>query len=345
LALLGSSLVVVAMSECDATVQKQPLDLCFYRKDAYLDQQLKKRFGCDYRSINLAAPGQIPSDAYLTLEAALKNGIKPGALIYGLAPRDFIDGTLQNAYDTEPFQYLSHIVDVRNCAGDIYRNPISQVDWGLKRGVFLYGASTEILQELHDQAWRDLNTFLTAQTGGTAEVMQHPVKPLIPSYQLFDMAPGSMIARADAGRAPCDNTQDYKDRYKNPNLASYKNQFGFLERLITLCQRNDIELVLVNMPVTPHNLSLLGRQWHERYLRDVAHVAAVHNITYIDECTPGRYQPEDFHDIVHLTGKGGKKFIDNLVEKLSAAPNASAAMIAAGEQAKRTMATTHGTNL
>ncbi|MBX9692093.1 MAG: hypothetical protein K2Z81_06900, partial [Cyanobacteria bacterium] len=113
--LLGSSLMVVAMAECDATVFNNRFDLTRYRSARYFDD-IRGSADSTNRSINLAAPGQIPSDALMTMKAAWKAGIRPTSVIYGVAPRDFVDGTLSSPLDTEAFVCLKQLVssdDVR----------------------------------------------------------------------------------------------------------------------------------------------------------------------------------------------------------------------------------------
>lgn len=342
-ALLGSSLMVVAMSETDASLQGKPLDLCFYRKAEYLDKRLSDTFAHRYSTMNLSAPGQIPSDAYLTLKTALAHGIKPGALIYGLAPRDFIDGTMQNAYDTEPFQYLSHVCDFQECANDLYVDPFAKLDFFLKKCFYLYKQSSDITLAFHEHAWNVMRQELSHQFGG--QVMTASVKTYLPNYQVFDMWPGTMVAQPRRSDAPVDNTKEYKDRYKHPDLATYKRQMGFLERLIALCQKNDIDVVLVNMPVTQKNLDLLDPKWHDRYMKDLSQLAMRHNTAYLDECKLNQYTPSDFHDIVHLSGNGGRKFIDYLMTSLKTHPDSTAALLAAGELEKRTMAASRDSQL
>src|SRR5262249_6607891 len=108
--LLGSSLMVVAMAECDSTWLKERIDLTTYRDARYFDERIQHLFDRNPGTLNLSAPGQVPSDAYLTLKFALKQGIKPDLIVYGLAPRDFLDGTMQSPFDSECYRYLNRLV-------------------------------------------------------------------------------------------------------------------------------------------------------------------------------------------------------------------------------------------
>jgi len=347
---LGSSLIAAAFPECDATfVQKQPLDLCFYRGAAYLDQQMRYRFERNYQTLNLAGPGQIPSDAYLTMKAALANGITPGVVIYCLAPRDFIDNTLKDTCDTEAFHYLSHIVDVRDCAQDLFRNPVTRLDWDLQRSFQLYGAAVHYSLAMDAAGSGALRCLLATIEGRQhGDIMRrriNGINGILPQYQPFNLNPGRAMAAVLKDPGPfLNNVQDYKDRYKQPNIAAYRTQIGFLERLITLCQSKHIGIILVNMPITKQNIELLDSTWRRQYFGDLARISTAHGVEFLDQCEFERYSRQDFRDSVHLNGFGGKKFIDRLVEKMAVRSGAAKAVLAAGNDEKRSMAASRATN-
>src|SRR5215470_9651366 len=95
-ALLGSSLMVSAVAGCDANFLNKNLDLANYHKCSYLDHRLRTTFGGSFDTFNLSAPGQMPSDAYLSLRAMVNCANRPDVVIYGIAPRDLIDSTLSS---------------------------------------------------------------------------------------------------------------------------------------------------------------------------------------------------------------------------------------------------------
>ena len=135
--------MVAAIAECDANYLKHSLDLATYRGASYMDTVLHDKLGGTFNTMNLSAPGQMPSDAYLTLKAALKEGMKPNVIVYGLAPRDFLDGTMQSPSDTEAFKYLRRSVDISDCGLDYFSSPFGKLEWLLQRSVNLYGISLD----------------------------------------------------------------------------------------------------------------------------------------------------------------------------------------------------------
>jgi len=343
---LGSSLVSAAITECDATLKKQQLDLCFYRGASYLDEQMRSQFHQSYQTLNLAAPGQIPSDAYLTMKAALANGITPGVVIYGVAPRDFIDHTLEDPCDTEAFHYFYQTMDMTDCPGELLKNPLRKLDSTLRQTVYLYSRAIPCSMTANTIGSGTLRLLLNICFGGSQDIMERPVKAdILRQFRPFDLEPGRIVATPLSGRGPfLDNIQDYKDRYKQPSLDAYSTQMRFLERLVALCQNHDIEIILVNMPITRQNLELLDNTWQRRYVDDLSRIASTHRIDLLDQCEFDRYFHEDFRDSVHLNGVGGKKFINRLVQCMANKSGAARAMLAAGCRKKRSMATSRATD-
>lgn len=338
--LLGSSLVVTAVSECDATDQNKTLDLCFYRDASYLDKQMRGQFGRDYCTLDLSVPGQNPSDAYLTLKAALARGIKPGAVIYGVAPRDFIDATLKDSTDTEPFRYLSRITDIRDCADELVTAPEPKLDWTLQKLVYLYGMAPQLVAWAKSSIAPPLETTLLTMTKAARQmVMVKPLTAIIPDQASFDIAPGTRRAHVAKHNGPYfDNMDDYRNRYKRPNVSRYQQQMRFMEKLVSLCQANGIEIVLANMPITKENWMLLDAKWREKYLTDLTALAARHDAVFLDECKFDRYVHDDYRDTVHLNAFGAKKFLDGLVLSISAHPNAARAIVSSGTPVSRSVA-------
>lgn len=338
-ALLGSSLVVSAVSNCDANHFLTSFDLTKYHKAGYFDYLLHKKLKGEYNTFNLSAPGQMPSDAYLTLKAMVNVSQRPEVVIYGIAPRDFIDSTLSSPVDTEPFKYLRRIVNIDDVASGLYRSPIPRLDWFLQRTVYLYGNSLDIQMSTND---------------GITEVMSHVVpqpqktnRPftwwdrthILPKYLAGEIIPNSMLAvpttPADARRQYTDNVAEYRERYKRPEPSIYQTQFYFLRKLASYCHKEKIELVLVNMPLSQANIALLKPDVYQQYLQAIKEFGYNMNMPVLDLCAPGYYMKEDFHDTVHLNAYGGKKFIWTLVETLAKLPRTRRALTLAGDELAR----------
>ena len=91
-----------------------------------------------------------------------------------------------------------------------------------------------------------------------ATLLRLSLHSILADYQPFDIQPGTTWALPSHSAGPfMDNSEDYRNRYKHPNPEKYRTQMQFLQKLIALCQYNDIDVILVNMPISKRNLDLL----------------------------------------------------------------------------------------
>ena len=127
-----------------------------------------------------------------------------------------------------------------------------------------------------------------------------------------------------------DNRRDYMDRYRNPDQRLYETQFRFLDRIVDTCEKENIKLVLVQMPITQENVQLLKPVVYSKYKADLARVCADNKIPLLDLCKFEQYSKNDYRDTVHLNGFGGKKFVDNLVTAIGADKQLKQSVSAAG---------------
>jgi len=83
--------------------------------------------------------GDSRSNAFRRIyDSARRDGfeaISQSSLLWHRA-RDFIDSTLKSASDTETFQYLSRVVDVRPIADQLYKDSLTKFNRVLEKSVF-----------------------------------------------------------------------------------------------------------------------------------------------------------------------------------------------------------------
>lgn len=335
LAVLGSSLMVSAISCCDANHLNKKLDLTNYHKVSYLDDKLKENFGGSFHSYNLAAPGQSPSDAYLTLKGMLVTAHRPDVVIYGVAPRDFIDSRMNNPTDSEPFRFLSRLVSVDECAWALHRDPMSRLEWLMQRNIYLLHYALDF-QLLNDDLVTELMGRIAPVQVGTRAYTYWERAALLPCYKPGEIHQSAIInqptTQEEARREFRDNTEEYVDRYKRPDLHTYNVQFYFLRKLAQLCKKERIELILVNMPITKENISVLRPATYLKFLRNIQGFALDQGVSVFDLNDLSKYNRDDFHDYVHLNAFGGAKFFDSLVEALKASPRTKLVLEMAGQE-------------
>ncbi|MBX9670154.1 MAG: hypothetical protein K2X93_21315 [Candidatus Obscuribacterales bacterium] len=331
--LLGSSLMVVANAETDATYLGQRLDLTTYRQARYFDEKLKAsfarqstrnrndllsnvpQFALEPCTTNLASPGQIPSDAYLTIKTALKEGVRPELVVYGVAPRDFFDSTMSSPVDTESFRYLSRLVNVDELIAGLNLTPLEV----LARRLLMLPMARYSL---------DLQMLLAEQFGSTTdriminnhlnEITLANRMRLLKDYEPLDMVPGfihaEVLSKASVAQQYRENLDDYKARYRLPRASFYSAQMFCLKKLITLLDEEGIRLVVVTMPIRKCNAELLEASLYRRFLNDLQHVCSLAKVPFKDLCEFEEYQKSDFRDSVHLNAFGGMRFIGKLDE-------------------------------
>ncbi len=343
-ALLGSSLMVSAVSNCDANYLKKQLDLTAYHKASYLDDQLRTAFGGDFNTYNLSAPGQMPSDAYLTLKGMLTTAHRPDVVIYGVAPRDFIDSRMSSPTDTEPFRFLNRLVNTDECASGLFRDPLGRLDWFINRNFYFSHHSVDFQMLSVDTISAILDRITPVQVNTTAYSYWQRNK-LIPFYKPGEIHAQAIITQPhtqeEAIAAWKDNTADYVERYSHPDKHTFRTQFYFLRKLVQLCRQERMELILVNMPIAKENIAVLKPQAYFNFVLTLKQFAFDQQITAFDLNDFMHYAKSDYHDYVHLNGFGAKKLFDSLIYSLTLTPRSNVAFRMAGQELARQNAHAH----
>ena len=338
-ALLGSSLMVSAVAGADANYLNVPLDSTTHHNAEYFDHKLKQRFGGDFHTFNLSAPGQMPSDAYLTLKAMLATAHRPDTVIYGVAPRDFIDSSMTNPTDTEPFRFLTRLVSTDECASGLFRDPLGRLEWFINRNLYLAHHGLDIQMKVGDYQKILLDKVAYPPNGQVYDFWKR--NAIIPSYKAGEFHPRSLMVlpmtAAQKSEQFRDNNAEYMERYSRPDRHTYSTQFYFLRKLVNLCRKERIELVLVNMPITKQNIMVLKPQLYIKFIGQLKQFAFDSQVSAFDlnDFCQYNYELTDYHDYVHLNAFGGFKFFDNLTEALAGNNRLASTMEISGQKLSR----------
>jgi len=338
IALLGSSLMCSALGGADANFLESNVDCAIHHQAVYLDHKLRTTFGGEFDTFSLAAPGQMPSDAYLMLRAMVNHSKRPDVVIYGVAPRDFIDSTLSCPIDTEPFKYLRRLVDIDDVHGWLFRTPFQKLDWWLQKGIYTYGCSMDFQLAFLGGVKRVVNGVIPEPPTDKPFTWWDRVK-LLPDYlpgEIHEKA--TIVSPVDEKTAYStykDNTSDYLARYRSPDPHTYNTQMFFLKKIMEFCEKERIELVMVNMPITLYNACMLQPGIYQKYVRTLADVCKENKVEFVDLADFREFVQPYFYDSVHMNAFGGQKFFDKLVRSLAADDRSSSAMIAAGKALER----------
>ncbi len=336
-ALLGSSLMVSAVNNADAMYLQKPLNLANYHNAVFLDKLLVNKFGGQFKTYNLAAPGQMPSDAYMSLHAMLKTHQRPDVVVYGVAPRDFYDSSMASPVDTEPYKFLHRLVNLDDSWNKLFKSPFDKLNFILERDCFLYGNALDISMIVCEKWDQTLNKFFPAPTGKNMFTYWDRVK-LLPAYKAGEIHPLAVVCHPQKPGEPAefvDNTPEYKERYRDPDIKNYKIQHYFLLKLVELCKRERIELVVVNMPITLDNIRVLGSYRYMGYVNALRQMSKDHKVPAFDLNDFALYSKSDYHDGVHLNAYGAKKLFKQLTGIMGGTFSTSLALEASGNHLAR----------
>ena len=317
IAFLGSSTMVSALAGCDANHLQRGVDLTNHHRSIYFEDVLKKEYkGGDFESFSLASPGQMPSDAYITLKGMVASASRPDIVFYGVAPRDFIDSTLTAPGDTDAFKYITRIVNIDDVASKVFRSLWSKLDWFGQRNLYLYHHSIDFRMEF-DGVTRNALAVLLPRPWTKTPFTWWDRQKLLPNYLPAEIHPDAVMAgpidRKTAEAKYSDNTMEYRQRYSHPDIQTYKTQMFFLRKIAEFCKKERIEFVVVNMPISLENIALLKPGGYIGYLQGLREFGIRNNISVYDLNDFSKFSRKDFHDTVHLNAFGGQKFLDNLV--------------------------------
>jgi hypothetical protein len=328
--LLGSSLMMSPLHGGDAVMSGRPQNVTSHHRSSLLESELEKRFGRRYSTFAFALGGEMVSDAYVISDSLLTGKKKPKVIVYGIAPRDFMDHALPSAASTEIFKYMKRIGDLSAIDSEAYNSPVERAENYLSKISFAYKHRADFLYL--QSRWAKA---LFRQMG--YKEMEVVNSPLHVRKQAFTELPednGPTSLFVDPPELPQEeyvaNLDEYRFRYRKINQKQFDSQTNFLRRLLGLARKENIALVLVNMPLTEDNIKLMPGSFYSDYLAKVKSLSAENGAIVIDLNRPDLFPQKYFSDSVHLNRRGGAHFMAVLAEALKNNSEASRVIGAAG---------------
>ncbi len=285
--LMGSSVLWIPVWKCDmAMAPGAPIN---FHRSKWLEKYLQGKTAKAPDVVNLAIPGAFVSDQYLITDKLLSGKSKPGMIIYGMVPRDFMDSNLSGPALTPTFDSLMGLNDLLRLSDLFFDSFQEKADLALGKVVYLFG-KRGLLQA---RAGKTADELLRVHGDDAAEIKFDPKNPQ--AYFSHE----ALWARS---------VKEYRNRYKFFNVEQFEKQKKFLDALMALCRERDIELVLVNMPLTKDNIALMPDGLYEQYLSFIEATASQHKVPFVDLQSRG-YDDNDFYDTAHLNEHGGAKVL------------------------------------
>ncbi|CAN5215753.1 hypothetical protein BH10CYA1_BH10CYA1_43990 [soil metagenome] len=316
--LLGSSLMLEAINSGDATYLHKPQNVSLHHTSSCLQDDLAAKLGYKPRTFSFAIAGQMASDAYAISSTLLNGKSKPTTIVYGIAPRDFMDNTLTNVTTTETFRYLSRVGDLSKTIAAARPSFFEVLDHWFENVSFIYKHRVDLacIQQyaaksvLNSIGYHNLDTYRVP-----FELRRIALREMVE-----DMASNETMV-CPYGNPPVpylDNLAEYRQRYAHMNAKMFKSQLGYLEQLLQYGKEQNINVVLVNMPLTADNVATMPPGFYQNYLSQIVGMAGKYNSKLIDMNIPGMFNRGYFADSAHLNGLGGMRFFELLSASLIA---------------------------
>jgi hypothetical protein len=326
---LGSSLMLVPLDGVDADYLKQRIDGSQHHQSLYFEDAFRAKTGVQASTFNFALPGEMPSDAYMITNFLLRDQKKPEVLVYGVGPRDFMDNLLPSPSATDPYKFLSRFGDVSTDASRLMPEWTDRMNYELGRAIYLYGRRFDLSDKATQLAQHNFERYMPAPPDGR-QIGADERRLLVPDYRPFELGKNQAFFRPttpEERKHFADNLAEYRKRYKKLKWDTFLTQMKFLEDTLAIAKERGIHPVVVAMPITDLNRSLLSDFNWEAYRNALRGVAASTGASFIDFSESSAFSLADFGDTVHLHSGGGKRLMDLIVERLAADTTVRTALV------------------
>ncbi len=328
-ALIGSSLMLVLNQDEHGSHFYTGYD------PSYLGALFNRVTGKEIRCVNLSTGLQMVSEAYMVTEAACNNDCYPKVIIYGVSMRDFIQDALAAEWHTDSFNSVAPLA------------PISA-----RENVFSKQGADEFLASHFFYIYRnrtDFKNFFSVLAKNFIETL--PVDfyfpRLGPDHKWHQLKEGFLFEQWIPRKQEKFAEQMYqahpevlRDYYKTFQIMIYRNQYKqapevsnhYLAKLVQLCRRKGIVLVLVNMPLSPDTSKVVPAAQMDGFRQFLHASEKAGNFYLIDLWGDAAFKDSDYKDGVHLNFSGAKKLADKIVGQLQERYPAVFDSLTAGEK-------------
>lgn len=316
---LGSSLMLVPLDGMDADYLGSRVDGSQHHHSCYFEDKFKELTGIKLRTFTFALPGEMPSDAYLIVKNLLNGPKKPELIVYGVGPRDFLDNMLPSPAATDPYRFLSRFGDIEPIKERLMPDWQQRLDYELGKLSYFYGQRGEISKAAEKIASRILNKVepLPLECKALSFDERHVI---LPDFRPCEILEGQAWFRPSTGSQEgnfVDNLAEYRKRYATMKWDTYISQLRFFADTLDEARRKGIKVVVVTMPITDLNRTLLNDQSWSAYRSGVIGMSRRKGATVLDFSESMDFSRSDFSDTVHLHSAGGKKLFDMIMDRLS----------------------------
>lgn len=323
-ALLGSSLMRSPFHACDEE-RYGSIDYVNYSEARSLSDRLSSE-GSKITIFNVARDGAMVTDSLLIEEKLLRGKLKPQLIVYGIAPRDFVDCLLENERATDAFNYFFDFWDAIKY-GDVYSsNWVERFELVMTQAVPLYSARNA----LRSKGWEVLRC--DAAIDGVRVVppkvdederIAKLVSELTSSFQADSRSKvlfvsqqsknGEIIVKA-AGETKnwLASLWQYSLRYIVIDEKRFERELKAFEHILKIAKQREIKVLVLNMPLAPANIGLLPDGFYNRYLTRTKAICQKQSVDYCDLQTDLQFSRSCYRDAAHLNARGGKVLTERI---------------------------------
>jgi hypothetical protein len=324
--LFGSSLMMIPTACRDADYLNVTIDPVVHPYSQYLQAKIAEKTGRQLKCFNFALPGGMISDHYMIVSSLFSNERKPKLAIFGLSLRDFIDSGVECAASTPAYHYFSRYKTESEIDALLPLSMPSIFNRGqylADRYIYLLGKRLQI-QVMAEEA---ISSAVTKAIDSTDRAGRS--KPsLEPSTQVStkpdsnpdaalsgtEVTEGMVALQPNAFYPWQDNSREYKKRFKSANQSMFKVQTEYFKRMIAQLKSEGVEVLIVNMPLTPANMALMPKGSYEQYMSLMQQTAREPGCTLLNLNDGKTFVASNFKDPVHMNGSGGKILIDKIAD-------------------------------
>jgi len=304
--LLGSSLVATPLWWADRDIVPNIKDF-YHHHDAITFNQALRASGNKEEAYAFALPGAMVSDMYLIVDKIFQSKKKPDVVVLGISARDMMDDLLTGETRTPVFSRLSDLSDFKGNLDLYLSTPQEKLDFALNNLVFLYGKRYRYQLKVSQFCEKTMNKIPFLKDP-EAQKLASQAKETQP---LFATGLGTRQEMWDQSR------KEYQKRYEHFNKQQFDKQTIFLAKLLERARERDIKIVLVNMPLSQMNKSLMPTGLYDAYYQSVSSLAKSKGASFLDFNQGDLVAENLFLDTAHMNAEGGRKLCGELAAYLS----------------------------
>lgn len=321
--LLGSSMLMHPTARVDADLLNHDLNYVEHHRSNYIEQALQRAgFPAD-TVYNFALPGGMVSDDYLVMRALMNDRRRPKVAVVVVSMRDFMDCQVRCVGATQPFKFLARYTNIDDLLDIAMPQIWQRFDYLTQKGLYLWGKKLDMQVLLSEGVKSSLGPIYKKAFAPSRLAEADPTKNLPMNLrsevEFFPVRSHEPITWND-------NSSEYRKRYKHANHKLFKTEALFMTKLVDLARQKNIQLMIVNTPLTPENHALMPPGAYDHFRAYLHDFAKTNGIALVDLDGRPQFTHTDYYDSAHMNGFGGKKMADAIVQCLTSQPYLIAAL-------------------